>query len=380
MEDAPLNIVHCLRAPVGGLFRHVCDLATEQAARGHRVGVIADAGSGGQAARERLTELARHCRLGVERLSMGRLPGPADALTAWRVARFARDWRADILHGHGAKGGAYARIAGSRLGGAERPLRVYTPHGGSLHYGRRSPDGLLYLGLERALLRGTDLIIFESDYGRRQFEAKVGGPGNLARVIHNGLRPEEFTPISPEADAADFVFLGELRWLKGVDVLLHALARLSGEPDLVIAGEGADRTRLEKLASGLGLDARVHFAGRQPTRPALARGRCLVVPSRAESLPYIVLEGIAAELPVVATNAGGIAEIFADRSTRLVPPDDAEALADAMAAIRARPEDSRREAAELAGSVAARFSVGNMADKTLAAYRETLNGGQLKAS
>src|ERR1700676_1600164 len=68
---------------------------------------------------------------------------------------------ADVLHGHGAKGGAYARLANSA-----HAIRVYTPHGGSLHYGWGSPTGLLYLTLERILIARTDLFLFESAYGR----------------------------------------------------------------------------------------------------------------------------------------------------------------------------------------------------------------------
>ena len=73
------------------------------------------------------------------------------------------------LHGHGAKGGAYAR-----LGGDAAAIRVYTPHGGSLHYRRARRVGLLYLTLERVLMRRTDLFLFESAYGRDAFRAKIG--------------------------------------------------------------------------------------------------------------------------------------------------------------------------------------------------------------
>ena len=90
--------------------------------------------------------------------------------------------RADVVHGHGAKGGAYARLAR-----AARAIRVYTPHGGSLHYRWSSPAGFLYLALERVLMRRTDLFLFESAYGRDVFRAKIGEPGALVRVVHNGV-------------------------------------------------------------------------------------------------------------------------------------------------------------------------------------------------
>src|SRR3954447_170251 len=121
---APFNILHVLRAPVGGLFRHVIDLARGQAARGHRVGVIADSSSGGARAEATLAELSPTLALGLTRVSMSRQIGASDAPALMHVARRAAQVAADVIHGHGAKGGAYARLARARA------VRAYTPHGG----------------------------------------------------------------------------------------------------------------------------------------------------------------------------------------------------------------------------------------------------------
>ena len=86
---------------------------------------------------------------------------------------------------------------------APRAIRVYTPHGGSLHYRWGSPAGFLYLTLERVLMRRTDLFLFESRYGRDAFRAKIGDPRALARVVHNGVtrsgirRRSRRTPTRP---------------------------------------------------------------------------------------------------------------------------------------------------------------------------------------
>ena len=76
-------------------------------------------------------------------------------------------------------------------------IRVYTPHGGSLHYSRGSPVGLLYLTLEQVLMRRTELFLFESRYGRDVFAAKIGTPDGLVRVVHNGVTAEEFAEVAP---------------------------------------------------------------------------------------------------------------------------------------------------------------------------------------
>src|SRR5947209_4101270 len=105
-----LNILHVFRAPVGGLFRHVIDLARGQIARGHRVGLIADASTGGSAAEAALAKLSPQLALGLSRTSMSRHVGLLDLAAARHVAQRAARVGADVLHGHGAKGGAYARL------------------------------------------------------------------------------------------------------------------------------------------------------------------------------------------------------------------------------------------------------------------------------
>ena len=283
------------------------------------------------------------------------------------VALRAAATQADVLHGHGAKGGAYARLAG-----AGRAIRVYTPHGGSLHYDKRSPVGLMYLTLERVLMERTELFLFESAFGRDAFAEKIGMPRALVRVVHNGVTAGEFTAIAPQADATDLIFVGELRVLKGVDVLLDALALLKHEGrtlSATIVGDGPDAAAFRAQAERLGLD-QVRFSGAMPAREAFALGRCLVIPSRAESLPYIVLEAAAAALPLITTNVGGIPEIFGPQADHLVPPADVAALAQSIAAAVSDPARARNEALTLRTRVQSGFSADAMTDAVLAAYAE----------
>jgi glycosyltransferase involved in cell wall biosynthesis len=106
-------------------------------------------------------------------------------------------------------------------------------------------------------------------------------------------------------------------------------------------------------------------------RDAFALGRAMVVPSRAESLPYVVLEAAGARIPMVATNVGGIPEIFGPYRERLIPPDDPEALADALFRTHTAPiAQLRADADRLAAFVATRFSLAGMADGVIAGYRE----------
>jgi glycosyltransferase involved in cell wall biosynthesis len=362
--EGSLNILHVLRAPVGGLFRHVLDLARGQIARGHRVGLVADASTGGARAEAALAELAPELTLGLSRVAMSRQLGLRDVTACMHVARRAADVGADVVHGHGAKGGAYARLAN-----AERAIRVYTPHGGSLHYDWGSPAGFLYLATEQLLMRFTDLFLFESSYGRDVFRAKIADPGERARVVHNGVTEAEFAPVATTAQATDLVFVGELRMLKGVDVLIEAVAAMARDGRRVtatIVGDGPDRAAFEAAATQLG--QAVHFAGAKPARPAFALGRLLVVPSRAESLPYIVLEAAAAGLPLVATAVGGIPEIYGPDAACLVAPGDPAALARAIGSALGSPATEGDVTQRLRARVRAEFSVDVMTDSVLAAY------------
>ena len=371
------RILHVLRAPVGGLFRHVLDLSGEQSALGHDVGLVMDSTTADALTERRIADIAPQLCLGVTRIPMSRLPGLGD-LTACRAVRdVAKAKRVDVLHGHGAKGGAYARLAGillRRETGARRVAIFYTPHGGSLHFPPRSPQGIIYIVVERYLARLTDGLIFESDFARRVFDERVGK--NLAeeRVITNALQPSDFITHVPEPDAADFLFVGELRRLKGVDVLLNALAAIAQQRPVsaLIVGSGADREELEFLAADLDLENKVTFAGAMPAREVFPRARCIVVPSRAESLPYIVLESAAARMPLLATNVGGIPEIVTGSDTPLLPPGDIRALTSAMSRFLDAPEEARARAKRLQDVVYARFAIGSTTAAVLKFYADRL--------
>ncbi len=370
-EDAgaPLRILHVLRAPVGGLFRHVVDLVRGQAARGHRVGVVADALSGGERAEAMLSQLAPALSLGLTRAPMSRQIGWRD-VTAWRhvMARLVAS-EADVIHGHGAKGGAYARLTDGRA------FRVYTPHGGTLNFPPQSPAGMLYLRLERLLKRRTELFLFESAHAERMFRHRVGDPSGIVRVVHNGVSAAEFEPVASSPDATELLFVGELRHLKGIDVLIEAVALLAGAGRplrATIVGHGPDADTIMATARSRGVASLVRFVGAMPARDAFALGQTVVVPSRAESLPYIVLEAAAAGMPMIATSVGGIPEIFGAQSDRLVPPGNPAALAAAISAALDDRAGTATATATLRSRVQSDFSVDAMVDQVLGAYRAVI--------
>ncbi|ARQ01578.1 glycosyltransferase family 4 protein [Pseudorhodoplanes sinuspersici] len=375
--EKPLRILHVFRSPVGGLFRHVIDLVRGQTARGHQVGIVCDALTGGERASRLLDAVAPELALGVVRLPMGRHLAVSDYSAIRQIAASVERNAPDIVHGHGAKGGAYARLAV----GADGPVRAYTPHGGSLLFKPDAMLGRFYLTLEKILQRRTDLFLFESAFIERLYHAKVGDPRAMTRIVPNGVAEAEFAEVPLRADATDILFIGELRHLKGVDVLLAALAGLRAKGialSATIVGDGKARLDLQRQAQTAGLGDSVRFQLPKPAREAFSLGRVMVVPSRMESFPYIVLEAAAAGKPLIATHVGGIPDMFGPYADRLIPADDREALESALALAINHPETTNSAARLLQERVRATFSLDDMVSGGIDAYRAALASQKLK--
>ena len=158
-------------------------------------------------------------------------------------------------------------------------------------------------------------------------------------VIPNGVEPEMFRDGPAYAHPRPYVAaVGRLVPQKGFDVLLEAFARLdSPEVDLLIAGDGSERRRLESTVERAGLGERVHLLGAvdRATVARLYRGaRVVACPSRWEGLPLVCLEAMASGRAVVASRVDGIPDAVSDGETGLlVPPEDPIARADALGAL-----------------------------------------------
>lgn len=375
-----LKIIHIVRSPIGGIFRHIADLATAQAAAGHAVGLVCDASTGGAFEQEAIQKIAGSLTLGATRLAMTRHVSLADLSAIRGVMAHLGKLAPDVIHCHGAKAGIYGRLIGTWLG-RHRPIaRLYAPHGGSLHYDEGSIEGRFYFAVERGFERISDALIHVSSYEAETYRRKVGTPRCPALIIHNGLREDEYTAVTPLDDARDLLFLGMFRDLKGTDVFLQAIAALEKrhgrQATAHLVGQADDLARYQDLAAQLGIADRVAFHPPKPARAAFSMAHNLVVPSRAESMPYVVLEAIAAQMPIVATKVGGVPEIFGPRSGELVPPGDAAALADAIEILLADPVAAARDAAARRNWLRPRFHIATMQGEVERLYREILASKQ----
>jgi glycosyltransferase involved in cell wall biosynthesis len=364
----PLRILHAVRAPVGGIFRHILDLANGQADRGHHVGIIADSLTGGARAEAALAEIAPRLKLGVRRLAIHRDPHPADILIWAHFMYLIWRLKPDVVHGHGAKAGAFIRLKAR----SKRSIRVYTPHGGSLHYPLNTLKGAIYSRLERVLMNNTDLFLFESAFARDTYQRTIGTPtGGLVRCVFNGVTADEFDPVVLASDATDIVYVGEFRHIKGADLLIDAVARLraDGKPvTLTLAGDGEEVGYLEAQVQKHSLAEAVRFIGHVKARYGFSKGKLLVVPSRGDSMPYVVIEAAAAGVPMVAANVGGIPEIFGTHADALFAPNMVGAMADAIEAALDDPAAALARARSLRERIFMHFSQKAMVEGVLAGY------------
>jgi glycosyltransferase involved in cell wall biosynthesis len=368
-SDRPLRILHAVRAPVGGIFRHIMDLANGQADRGHEVGIIADSLTGGDRAEAALAEIAPRLKLGVHRLAIHREPFPTDVLVWAHFMRLIRRLKPDVLHGHGAKAGAFIRLKPR----SKDTIRVYTPHGGSLHYPLNTSKGAIYSRLERALMNSTDLFLFESAFARDTYQRTIGIPHGLVRCVFNGVTADEFDPVAKAADATDVVYVGEFRQIKGADLLIDAVARLRADRKpvtLTLAGDGEELDALKAQIQKLGLGEAVRFIGHVKARYGFSKGNLLVVPSRGDSMPYVVIEAAAAGIPMVAAKVGGIPEIFGTINDALFAPNIVGAMADAIETALDDPEAALARAKSLRERIFLHFSQKAMVEGVLAGYRD----------
>lgn len=368
-QERPLRILHVVRAPVGGIIRHILDVANGQIERGHHVGIVADSLTGGTRADAVLAEIEPRLKLGVHRVAIRREPRFADFMVWAHIAGLIRKLKPDVVHGHGAKAGAYVRLRRR----SNKVIRVYTPHGGSLHYPLDTWKGRFYSQLERTLMNSTDLFLFESAFARDTYQRTVGKPSGLVRCVFNGVTSEEFEAVARADDASDVAYVGEFRRIKGADLLIDAVAKLraEGKPvTLTLGGDGEEFERLKEQVKRLSLGDAVRFIGHVKARYGFSKGSVLVVPSRGDSMPYVVIEAGAAGVPMIAAKVGGIPEIFDTQTDALFAPSNAGAMADAIKAALDNPTATAARALKLRERISEHFSQSAMVEGVLAGYRD----------
>ncbi|MBM3145379.1 MAG: glycosyltransferase family 4 protein [Chloroflexi bacterium] len=197
-------------------------------------------------------------------------------------------------------------------------------------------------------------------------------------VIPNGVDLHRYAPGSRDWQPPRMLFVGRLVYQKGVDLLFEALQGLKSQPwELSLVGDGPERATLQKLARKQGISERVHFRGWLDGEAVLDQFRqanLFVFPSRHEGMPNAILEAMACGLPVIASRIAGNEELVMDgENGLLVPPEDSNALRNALSELL---EDSTRRKQMGAASrqrVEANYSWSQIAEHYLALLEKISN-------
>lgn len=316
----------------------------------------------------------------VEIPSLVHPPHPlADLTTLLRLVRWMRRERFAIVHCHSTKAGLLGRLA-ARMAGV--PEIVFTAHGWPFVGWWHPLVRRVVMLAERAAAYMSTAIICVSDQDRRWALQMGIGTADKIFVIHNGVDPRLWMPHPtdgrPEADGGGcrVVSVGRLTDLKDPVTLLRAWQRIPEPHRLILVGDGHLRPHLEAMVRD-GMSGRVTMLGARDDVPALLRAADIfVLASRWEGLPLAVLEAMMSRLPVVATTVGGVVEEVVDGETGLlVPPQNPEALASALARLLDDPALRRRMGE--AGQARARehFTEARMLKETAELYGRVLSQG-----
>jgi len=289
------------------------------------------------------------------------------------LARFAREHDIEIVHAHAARDYYLAALA-VRL--APRSRLVLTRH------------ALFPLKkINRLVLRGVGRVIAVSEAVAESLRRSDVVDSSRIRVVHNGIDVDRFGRSIASAHDNDLVLVGtvgHLAPIKGLDTFVRAAALVSaGRPDVrfVIIGEDKSpemsyRRSLESLISDLGLNEIVSMPGWRDDMPAALSSLTFFVSAvRSEPFGLAIVEAMAAGLPVIATASEGALEIIEDGVTgKLVPIDDAEALAQYINVLLDNPHERSRLSHNAQLAARERFSLERMARDTERVYRELLAG------
>lgn len=377
MNNKPF-VAHLIRQAAGGMQKHLLELVGSQRTGSYQPVVISPP--------NKTLELELKA-LGVPFYEAAMSPGlsPGDILVVRRLAVILRSLKPDILHIHGNKTALVGRPAAYF---ANVRHVVVTVHNFLIFQNAVWPVRAVAGFIERLLARGTDKIIAVSDSLKENLvKIEHIDPAKIV-VIHNGLdiderrswrapQPRLRGPMGLSADDFVVAAIGRLVGWKGHDVLIEAareLIKAKPRTRVLIAGDGERKPALAQLIADRNLEKHVFLLGHVvDPKPLLAAADMFVLPSINEPFGLVVLEAMAAGLPIVATAGGGVPEIITDDVTGLlVPPGDIEALGAAMLRLAADTALQKRLSAAAIHAVETGFSLDRTIKQTEEVYAECM--------
>lgn len=310
-------------------------------------------------------ELMSH-GISVTCLNTPRIPTPRKI---YHLARLINNGNYDVIHTHLFPANYVISLLSRWV---PVPPLIYTEHSVT---NRRRHIGLGRVA-DRIMYQRFSCVIGVSSAVCESLARWLPGIESRVRLIPNGVKISEEIRLTRNNKKPQMLFVGSFRSkVKGLDILLNAIT-LRPEMDciLLIAGDGPLRSEMESMAHRLEIQDKVRFLGlRSDVNVLMQQADILVLPSRWEGLPMVVLESMAAACPVVASTVGGVPEIIEDGVTGwLVPPENPAALAEVLLSVLNNPH-KRLEVAEAAlRKVKEYYSIERMAHSVLSCYKDIL--------
>lgn len=300
-----------------------------------------------------------------------------DPRIVFDIVRIAREFQADVIDAHNPQSQLWGAVA-AKLSSV--PTAIATVHSvyGVAHKGflrQHALEGVILL----CRILGLKFIVVSKEL--QDYLISLGVAPSLITLSYNGVSQSpcysQHMSIRKSLGISEKQFLvgmiGRIEKVKGYDILISAIAQLRERGcniQAVVVGKGTEENDLRRSIEKARLGSQVHVLGfRKNVAAVMAELDALCMPSRSEGLPYTALEAARAGLPIIATRVGGLPEVFVDRETALlVPPNDVDAIAEALEEL-ARDAHLRSRLGKSAAEFAIeRFSVEHMVSETLAVY------------
>lgn len=328
------HIMHVFApAPFGGLESVVLALASGQKRAGHHVSVVGLLESG--VAEPIVLDQLREAGVPIFNVTF-----PARSFRVQRraLADLCRRERPDVLHTHG----YLPDTLSASLLSAVDAVRITTVHG----YAGGSLRNRMYEWIQRQAFSRMNAVVAVS----AKLAGELGGnrsicdriyavPNAWSRSATRITRQEAQLALGLVRDDFNVAWVGRISREKGLDVMIDALAQLRDlAVRLTVIGEGRERQVLERYAVGLGVDSRINWKGAIPDVSSMLTGfDLLVISSRTEGTPIVLLEAMSARLPVIATAVGGIPAVVGQNEATLVEAENAASLAMAIRDVQSDP-------------------------------------------
>ena len=345
-----IHVLQIVGSQVGGIRKHIHSILLNLDAKNFKFSYAYSTVIFDTKFHADLERMASPMDGGLLPLVINRQPSLLDAVNLLKIGWYLAKSDVDIVHGHGAKGGFYARILGHLFG----IKTIYTPHGGTAHNMFSRLGNGLYTAIEKALFSWTDYFLFESLYTANAYQAKIKRIPRYWQVNHNGVTKVAVNSclLAKGVEKADkqmtrIGVFGMLRKEKGqiyaVEALTYVLEQ-QYDVSLHLFGDGPDRAKLVETADALQIQERVFFYGDVSDAECHMREMDIIlIPSLYESFGYVAIEAMALEKPLIATRVGGLCEVVQEDVTAiLAEPANSQAIGSAIITYLKEPNRARQ--------------------------------------